>query len=113
MKKTILAILVFVTALGAQAQSLFWDSSDPDKSVTLGARLGWNFASMAGKGSNFFDCRKGVAFGAEVDINLIKSFSINTGLYFTMKGTSLDVTRQIDDMMGMKAKATMAVNFIE
>ena len=113
MKKTIIAILVLLSALGVRAQSLFWDGSDPEKAVTLGARLGWNFASMAGKGSNFFDCRKGVAFGAEVDINLIKSFSINTGLYFTMKGTSLDVTKQIDDMMGMKAKATMAVNFIE
>lgn len=114
MKKTIIAIVVSLLTVGsASAQSLFWDDSNPDEAVTLGARLGWNFASMAGKGSNFFDCRKGVAFGAEVDINLIKSFSINTGLYFTMKGTSLDVTKQIDDMMGMKAKATMAVNFIE
>lgn len=113
MKKTILAILVLFAALGAQAQSLFWDGSDPDKTVTLGARMGWNFASMAGKGSNYFDGRKGVAFGAEVDVNLIKSFSINTGLYFTMKGASMDVETQVDDMMGIKAKATWAVNFLE
>ena len=113
MRSKIIAILVMFTALGASAQSLFWDSSDPDKAVTLGARLGWNFASMAGKGSGMYDGRKAIALGAAVDVNLIKSFSINTGLYFTMKGASVDFERQVDDMMGMKAKGTMAVNFLE
>lgn len=113
MKKTIIAILVLLSAVGASAQSLFWDSSDADKPVTIGARLGWNFASMAGKGSNLYDGRKGIAFGAEVDVNLIKSFSINTGLYFSMKGCSLEYDKMVDDMAGIKAKATYAVNFLE
>jgi len=113
MKKTIIAILVLLSTLGASAQSLFWDGSDPDKTVTLGARLGWNFASMAGKGSGMFDGRKGVAFGAAVDVNLIKSFSINTGLYFSMKGCSLGYETTIGDMNGVAAKATIAANFLE
>lgn len=114
MKKTIIAILVLLSALGVSAQSLFWDGSDPEKAVTLGARLGWNFASIAGKGSSYYDGRKGIAFGAEVDVNLIKSFSINTGLYFTMKGASVDnVEVPVGDQLGMKAKATWAVNFLE
>ncbi|MEZ3559170.1 MAG: PorT family protein [Duncaniella sp.] len=114
MKKTIIAILVLLSAMGASAQSLLWDSAEPVKTVTVGARLGWNFASMAGKGSGYYDGRKGVALGAAVDVNLIKSFSINTGLYFTMKGASMnDVEAQVGDMLGMKAKATWAVNFLE
>ncbi|MDE5669830.1 MAG: PorT family protein [Duncaniella sp.] len=114
MKKTIIAIFVLLSAIGASAQSLLWDSTDPDKAVTVGARFGWNFASMAGKGSSYYDGRKGVAFGAAVDVNLIKSFSINTGLYFTMKGASInEVETQVGDMLGMKAKATNAVNFLE
>lgn len=114
MKKTIIAIFVLLSAIGASAQSLLWDSTDPDKTVTVGARFGWNFASMAGKGSSYYDGRKGVAFGAAVDVNLIKSFSINTGLYFTMKGASINEEEtQVGDMLGMKAKTTKAVNFLE
>lgn len=114
MKKTIIAILVLLSAVGASAQSLLWDSSDAVQPVTLGARLGWNFASMAGKGSSYYDGRKGVSLGAEVDVNLIKSISINTGLYFTMKGASVnDVDVQVGDQLGMKAKGTWAVNFLE
>lgn len=113
MKKTIIAILVLLSAVGASAQSLFWDGSDADKPVTIGARLGWNFASMAGKGSNLYDGRKGIAFGAEVDVNLIKSFSINTGLYFSMKGASREYEELVDDINGVKTKDMYTVNFLE
>lgn len=113
MKKTIIAILVLMTSVGASAQSLFWDSSDPEKTLTFGARLGWNFASIAGKGSDFFDGRKAFSVGAAVDVNLISSFSINTGLYFSMKGCSLMYDALVDDMNGMAAKATAAANFLE
>lgn len=111
MKKTIIAIFVLLSAIGASAQSLLWDSTDPDKAVTVGARFGWNFASMAGKGSSYYDGRKGVAFGAAVDVNLIKSFSINTGLYFTMKGASIN--EEETQVGNKKAKTTKAVNFLE
>lgn len=113
MKKTVIALLMVLTTLGASAQSLFWDSSDADKSVELGARLGWNFASLAGKGSGFYDGRKGVALGAAVNVNLIRSFSINTGLFFSMKGCSMNYEKMLDDMMGIAAKSTTAVNFFE
>lgn len=113
MKKTIIAILVLLSTVGASAQSLFWDSSEPYRKVTVGARLGWDFASIAGEGSDYFDGRKGVAFGAEVDINLINSFSINTGLHFAMKGGSLEFDKLVGDMNGIKAKATYAINFLE
>lgn len=39
MKKTIIAILVLLSAMGASAQSLLWDSAEPVKTVTVGARL--------------------------------------------------------------------------
>lgn len=113
MKKKFLAILLAATAVGANAESLFWDSSDVDKTVTLGARLGWNFASVAGYGHDLYDGRKGLALGAAVDINLIKSFSINTGLYFTMKGCSMDYETTLDDISGVKGTDTWAVNFLE
>ncbi len=113
MKSTIIAILVLVTSLGLSAQSLFWDSSDPDRTVTFGARLGWNFAKMAGKGSGLFGDRKGIAVGAEVDVNLIKSFSINSGLFFTMKGAKRDGEMTVGDIMGVKSSLAFAVNFLE
>lgn len=113
MKKTIIAILVLLSAVGASAQSLFWDGSDADKPVTIGARLGWNFASMAGKGSDYYDGRKGIALGAAVDVNLIKSFSINTGLYFTMKGASREYEEPVGDILGVKTKDMFTINFLE
>lgn len=111
MKRILITLLVVLSVFGTKAQSLFWDSTDSDKTVTLGARLGWNFASQAGKGSEAYDGRKGVAFGAAVDVNLIKSFSINTGLYFTMKGSSIDEVMGIEQLM--TGKTTYAVNFLE
>lgn len=113
MKKIIISILVSVISVGMSAQSLFWDSSDPDKTVTLGARLGWNFAKMAGKGSGLYDGRNGLSFGAEVDVNLIKSFSVNTGLFFSMKGAKYEGEMSVGDMYGMKFSSTQAVNFLE
>ena len=113
MKKTIIAIVVLLSTVGASAQSLFWDSSDADKPVTIGARLGWNFASMAGKGSDLYDGRKGIGFGAEVDVNLIKSFSINTGLYFSMKGASMEYEEPVGDILGVKTKDMWTANFLE
>ena len=113
MKKTVIAMLMALITLGASAQSLFWDSSNADKPVAVGARLGWNFASLAGKGSNFYDGRKGVGLGVAVDFNLIRSFSINTGLNLSMKGCSMNYDAIIDDMNGIAAKTTWAVNFLE
>lgn len=113
MKKTIVAVFMSLIAVSVSAQSLFWNSADAEKPVSFGARFGWNFASLAGKGSGNFDGRKGVAFGAAVDFNLISSFSINTGLYFTMKGCSIEYEALLDDMNGIAAKDTWAVNFLE
>lgn len=114
MKKILLtAIAAVLCTATAKAGSLLWDTSAPDGGVTVGARLGWNFATMAGKGSHRLGTRKGVALGAGVDVNLMRSFSVNTGLMFTMKGCKAEYTSQVGDMLGVRYEMTQAVNFLE
>lgn len=79
------AALAALMAVGASAQVNFWDEGTPEKSVTFGGRLGLNVANVSGLEGDW-DARAGLRVGAAVDWHLINSLSINTGLYFTMKG---------------------------
>ena len=83
MKKTILLILALVAGTSLWAQSL-WDSSHPDKSVTVGLRTGVNFAHADTEGAT--STRLGFHGGVALDYNIIKSFSLTTGLYYVGKG---------------------------
>lgn len=85
MKKVLLCTLVTLFAAGANAQVTAWDGSAPEKKVTIGPRVGLNISSVTG---DVEDIKSKVGFnvGAAVDFNIVKSFSITTGLFYSTKG---------------------------
>ncbi len=65
----------------------YWDGSRPDHRFTLGVRGGVNFSKQynVGDGADNDFCTSfqgGLAF----DVNVVKSFSVNTGVMFIQKG---------------------------
>ena len=83
MKKIILNLLFAVVALGTTAQINVWDSGKPSRSVTFGARLGVDVGNLNVDG---FDTKAGVFGGLAAEINIVNSFSVNSGLFSLRKG---------------------------
>ena len=83
MKKILLLFATIIVGINVQAQSL-WDSSKPDQTFTFGVRAGINFASSTEHEAT--STRTGVHFGVSADYNIIKSFSISSGVFFVTKG---------------------------
>ena len=72
-----------MAGLCLQAQSL-WDRSRPDDSMTFGIRAGMGFASTDMDYAT--SVRNGFHIGATADWNIVKSLSLETGLFYTTKG---------------------------
>lgn len=83
MKKIFFLLASLIVGINVQAQSL-WDSSKPDKNFTFGLRAGINFASS--NEDEATSTKTGFHFGATVDYNIIKSFSVSSGVYYISKG---------------------------
>lgn len=86
MKKTFFYMIVAMLALSTtstRAQSL-WDTSRADEDFTIGLRLGINFASTDANYAN--STLTGVHVGVSADYNIIKSFSLSSGLYYVGRG---------------------------
>lgn len=114
MKKIIAGVIGFVMALGASAQVTAWDSSKPAQAVTFGVRAGMNVANAGGDAE---DMKSKIGFfgGVAVDFNIVRSFSINSGLFFTQKGCKTDKFSYVDEDFGlsMTADARMTMNYLE
>lgn len=84
MKKIFLAAFAAICALSASAQT-FWSSESPEQKVTWGIRAGLNVANLRVKDG---DSKSRTSFlaGVSADFNLVESFSINSGLFYTDKG---------------------------
>lgn len=97
MKKLFVIITVFAACtLTASAQrarsssSSFFSTERADAPITFGIRTGLNFSNMANKdGNNTYsgDTRTSFNAGVSVDIPLLQSIYLQSGLYFTSKGT--------------------------
>lgn len=89
MKKFIIILCLALTAGSVRAQK-YWDSSRPDHRFTFGLRAGANLSKV-------FDDEMewryhfGYQVGAVVDWNLIRSLSLETGLYYIQKGFKLEL----------------------
>jgi len=84
MKTRLIIIAVFqLLSLCIKAQSL-WDASKPDHNFTFGVRAGLNFASTDMDYAT--STRMGFHFGATADWNIVKSFSVSSGMYYVDKG---------------------------
>lgn len=82
-KRLLIIISALSICMGIQAQSL-WDASKPDKAFTFGARAGVNFSSTDMDYAT--SSRTGFHVGGIVDWNIVKSFSLSTGVSYVQKG---------------------------
>lgn len=107
MKKFFLAAFAALCAFGASAQT-FWNSESADQKFTLGVRAGLNIADMRVKDG---DSKSRTSFlaGVSADYNIIKSFSINSGLFYTGKGVK-DFSA---DFIELPIYASYRMNFAE
>ena len=83
MPKYIYTIIGLILATDIQAQSL-WDSSKPDDIFTYKVLTGMNVSSTDGNEATAV--RTGYHIGGMVDYNIVKSFSVCSGLSFATKG---------------------------
>ncbi len=96
MKKTILTLVCAIAALSASAQrassssSSFFSTEKADNPVTFSIRGGVNFSNLSVEGDGL-DSRTGFHGGVNVDIPLLQSLYLSTGLYYTAKGYSINV----------------------
>lgn len=107
MKKFFLAAFAALCAFGASAQT-FWDSEAADKKVTFGVRAGLDIADLRVKDG---DAKSRTSFlaGVSADFNLVKSFSINSGLFYAGKGAK-DLSA---DFIELPVYASYRMNFAE
>lgn len=86
MKKIIITIFVLSCCLGISAQK-YWDGTRPSHRFTFGVRAGVNFANQynGGEGANH-DYHTGFRGGLEMDLNIVRSLSVNSGVFYVQKG---------------------------
>ncbi len=84
MKKLLVAAIAILATIGASAQVSFWDGNQPEKRLTWGVRAGMNLSSLGGDAET--DSKIGFKAGVSADINIVNSFAISTGLFYSMQG---------------------------
>ena len=86
MRKRIILFMLVCCAMGMSAQE-YWDGSRPDHRFTVGVRGGVNFSKQNNKGDGAdHDFRTSFQMVVEADVNIVRSFSVNTGVMFIQKG---------------------------
>ena len=86
MRKLIIFSMLVCWATGMTAQE-YWDGTRPDHRLTVGPRLGMNFSKQYNHGDGAdMDYRTGFRGGLEVDVNVVRSLSVNTGIIYSQRG---------------------------
>lgn len=82
-----ICVACLLAATSSEAQSL-WDASKPDHDFTLGVRVGMNFSTTDMDYAT--STRTGFHGGVTADWNIVKSFSVSTGVSYVSKGFKSD-----------------------
>ena len=93
MKRIVLLIVTLLVSMNFYAQ--LWDNSKPDQRFTFGVRAGANLSTL-GVDDDYYDYYKnrwGFHGGFVIDYNIVKSFAVETGLFYTGKGAKYDKER--------------------
>ena len=86
MRKLIIFSVLLCWATGMTAQK-YWDGSRPEHRFTIGLRAGVNFSKQNNDGDGAdMDYRTGFRGGLEIDLNIVRSLSVNTGAYYVQRG---------------------------
>lgn len=95
MKKLFVAAVATVCALSVSAQRAsdtsefsFWDGEQTEQKIVIGPRVGLNVSSLSTDKLGEFDLDSKVGFnvGVAVEFPIVRSFYVNTGLFYTTKG---------------------------
>lgn len=96
MKKILFTIACLVSAMTISAQrasstsSSFFSTEKADQPITFGVRAGMNISNFSGDGADGLDSRIGFNAGVSLDIPLLQSLYLQTGLYVTQKGAKYE-----------------------
>lgn len=99
MKKILFILVCAACAFSASAQrassssTTFFSTEKADRSVTFGVRVGMNSSNMNFSGeddSESADNKIGFNAGVSVDIPMLQSLYLQTGLYYTTKGYKIE-----------------------
>ena len=106
MKKIYLFILLFIIFEHSFAQ-IYWNNSRADKFFTYGVRTGLNLSKgyLQG-GSSSYDFKVGYQIGAQFDLNLCRSFSISTEIYYIEKGYKMSFNEDETELFSVKDNAS-------
>lgn len=107
MKRFILLFCLALSTITMSAQT-YWDNSRPDHRLTFGVRAGVNFSKTIEKELDMSYCF-GYQGGVALDINIIQSLSIGTGLTYIRKGYKMELEFAKDYVI----KYTTHVGYIE
>lgn len=101
MKKLFVAAVVAACAFSVSAQRAsdsseisFWDNEQAEQKIVIGPRVGLNVSSMSFDKIEDFDLDSKVGFnvGVAVEFPIVRSFYVNTGLFYTTKGAKKEIT---------------------
>ena len=87
MKRIVFLLFALLCSMNFYAQ--MWDSSKPDKNLTFGVRAGVNMSTFGGSKYYDYESRWSFHAGMNADLNIVKSFAIETGLFYTSKGAKM------------------------
>lgn len=102
MKKLLLTMVCAVCALTVSAQrassssSTFFSTEKSDQPITVGVRVGMNISNFSGDVEDL-DSRIGFNAGVIVDIPLMQSLYLQTGLFITQKGAKYNFEFEKED----------------
>lgn len=100
MKKLVVMAACAIFSLAASAQrasssdSQFFSTEKADQKITFGVRAGVNFAGLSGDDMDDVDGRTAFQVGVSVDIPILQSLYVQTGLYYSQKGWKSSFTEE-------------------
>lgn len=118
MKKILLTIACVLCAFTVSAQrahsssTSFFSTEKADRGITFGIRAGLNLSNMKisnGEDSSSPDSKAGFNVGISMDIPMLQSLYLQTGLYYTTKGAKYEESE--DDYY--KYKETLNPSYLE
>lgn len=99
MKKLFVAALASVCALGVSAQRAsdssefsFWDNEQTEQKIVIGPRVGLNVSTLSVSNMEMDGDKSKTGFnvGVAVEFPIVRSFYINSGLFYTTKGIKFE-----------------------
>jgi len=99
MKKFFVVAVAAVCALGVSAQRAsdssefsFWDGGQTEQKIVIGPRVGLNVSSLSVDNADLYNDKSKIGFnvGVALEIPIVRSFYVNSGLFYTTKGIKFE-----------------------